>query len=105
LVDNSKTHAVLHTKLSELGHPNTQVKVIKAEAPAGWAAARTAAQASAPSPAPVVLNPTGSPQNAQPQPKREKPVPITLNAEEFKNDPLIQKALEIFKGRIVEVRA
>jgi hypothetical protein len=25
--------------------------------------------------------------------------------EEFKNDPLIQKALEIFRGNIVEVRA
>ena len=29
----------------------------------------------------------------------------TFNAEEFKNEPLIRQALEIFKGRIVEVRA
>jgi DNA polymerase-3 subunit gamma/tau len=105
LVDNSKTHAILQTKLGELGHPHTQIKVIKAEAPAGWAAARTAAQAPAPVPAPALAGAIGAVQAAPAQPRREKPAPVTLNAEEFKNDPLIQKALEIFKGRIVEVRA
>ena len=109
LVNNQKTHAVLQTKLSELGHPHTQIKFVKAEAPAGWAEARVAAQASTvpvlsptTAPAKAVSTPAGSP--AAPS-KREKPVPITLNAEEFKNDPLIQKALEVFKGRIIEVRA
>ena len=29
----------------------------------------------------------------------------SFNKDDFKNDPLIQKALEIFKGQIVEVRA
>jgi hypothetical protein len=37
-----------------------------------------------------------------PKPKSE---PVPFNQDEFKNDPLIQKALEVFKGRIVEVRA
>ena len=32
------------------------------------------------------------------------PQPEKLDPEEFKNDPLIQKALELFRGRIVEVR-
>jgi len=27
-----------------------------------------------------------------------------MTKEDFKNDPLIQKALEIFKGQIVDVR-
>jgi hypothetical protein len=27
-----------------------------------------------------------------------------FNKEEFKNDPLIKKALEVFKGQIVDVR-
>jgi hypothetical protein len=36
---------------------------------------------------------------------KEKPAPVSLNKDDFKNDPLIQKALEIFKGQIVEVRA
>jgi hypothetical protein len=31
-------------------------------------------------------------------------VPVKKNADDFKNDPLIQKALEVFKGTIVEVR-
>jgi len=30
---------------------------------------------------------------------------VNLTAQDFKNDPLIQKALEIFKGQIVEIRA
>jgi hypothetical protein len=39
-------------------------------------------------------------------PKPQKPAPAAnLTAHDFKNDPLIQKALEIFKGQIVEVRA
>jgi hypothetical protein len=30
--------------------------------------------------------------------------PVKKDLDEFKNDPLIKKALEIFKGTIVEVR-
>src|SRR5260370_39682815 len=33
LVDNPRNHALLQTKLLELGHPNAQIKFIKAEAP------------------------------------------------------------------------
>ena len=106
LVNNSKTNAILQTKLSELGHPQTQIKFVKAETPDGWAEARAAA------PVPV-LSPAVAPARSSSTPasgpaaaaKREKPVPIALNAEDFKNDPLIQKALEVFKGRIIEVRA
>jgi hypothetical protein len=36
---------------------------------------------------------------------KEKPASVAFNKNDFKNDPLIQKALEIFKGQIVEVRA
>jgi hypothetical protein len=36
---------------------------------------------------------------------KEKPSPMPFSKDDFKNDPLIQKALEIFKGQIVEVRA
>ena len=31
LVDNSKNHALVQTKLAELGHPHTQVRFVKAE--------------------------------------------------------------------------
>jgi len=104
LVNNAKTHGLLQTKLQELGHAQIQIKFIKAEAPAGLARI----PAAAPAPAPVVplpsLSTTQAPAPAA-QPKREKPVPTTLSLDEFKNDPLIQKALEIFKGQIIEVRA
>jgi hypothetical protein len=38
-------------------------------------------------------------------PPQKKPASVPFNKNDFKNDPLIQKALEIFKGQIVEVRA
>jgi DNA polymerase III subunit gamma/tau len=103
LVNNQKTHSILQTKLGELGHANTQIKFVKAEAPAGWAEAKAAAS-SVPTPAPVRANVRVT--TTPPAPSRqEKPASMPLNAEEFKNDPLIRQALEIFKGRIVEVRA
>jgi hypothetical protein len=85
LVDNSKNHALVQTKLAELGHPHAQVKFIKAEAPAK--------EAAAPSPPPP------------PAPAKAAPGPVSFNKEDFKNDPLIRKALEVFKGQIVDVRS
>jgi hypothetical protein len=79
----------LQVKLAELGHPNTQIRFVVTEAQPLPVASVAPAAAAAPTP----------------EPKKEKPVPQKLNAEDFKNDPLIQKALEIFKGHIVEVRA
>ncbi len=114
LVNNAKTNGVLQSKLGEFGHPNTQIKFIKAERPASWTENRAALQAAAPAPAASPAGTTAaSPRPAASTPangmsaqlKKEKPQPITISAEEFKNDPLIQKALEIFKGRIIEVRA
>jgi DNA polymerase-3 subunit gamma/tau len=111
LVNNQKTHAILQTRLGELGHPNTQIKFVKADAPAGWQEARVTSPAVAPgaaaspAPAPIQAGTTTPASPPSAQARREKPVSASPNAEEFKNDPLIQKALEIFKGRIVEVRA
>jgi DNA polymerase-3 subunit gamma/tau len=109
LVNNQKTHAILQTKLSELGHPNTQIKFIKAEAPAGWEEKKTslpATSAPAAAVAPVAASPSPSAPPASTPPRRDnKAAAAAFSAEEFRNDPLIQQALEIFKGRIVEVRA
>ena len=112
LVDNSKNHALLQTKLSELGHPNAQIKFIKAEPSAEWKAATTvsvpseepalAPTASQSRPAPSAPPKAASP---APAPAKDKPASISFSKDDFKNDPLIQKALEIFKGTIVEVRA
>jgi DNA polymerase III gamma/tau subunit len=107
LVDNSRNHTLLATKLSELGHPNAMIKFIKAEAPAGWVRTPVAA-APVPAPAPVAAKPAAAPAKtleAVAAPVAEKKtVSVPFSKEDFKNDPLIQKALEVFKGTIVEVR-
>jgi DNA polymerase-3 subunit gamma/tau len=103
LVDNARNHALLATKLAELGHANAMIKFIKAEAPAGWNRQSVAAPTPAPAPAPAAKPATTS---AAPVPPAEKKsAPVAFNKDDFKNDLLIQKALEIFKGTIVEVRA
>ena len=97
LVDNARNHTLLQTKLMELGHANAQIKFIKMEAPAGLvtqtSGVTTVPVASAKSAAPIVPA------------AKEKATAAPFNKADFKTDPLIQKALEIFKGQIVEVRA
>ncbi|MHB8521968.1 MAG: DNA polymerase III subunit gamma/tau [Limisphaerales bacterium] len=110
LVDNAKNRMVIQTKLQELGHGNLSVKFIQAEAPAGRVAAAAA-------PAPPVsrakpASPASPPEPANaarkdelPKGKREKPAAsLPVSMDDFKNDPLIKQALEIFKGQIVDVR-
>jgi len=98
LVDNVRNHTLLQTKLAELGHPNAQIKFVKTEASA--ARASQPAGAAAPVPAGVAMPaPSAAPA------AKEKPARVAFDKNDFKNDPLIQKALEIFKGHIIEVRA
>jgi DNA polymerase III subunit gamma/tau len=99
LVDNSKNHALVQTKLAELGHPRAQVKFVRAEAP-------PREKAAAPVPA-APAAPASPAAKAAPAVEPPKPAPeaAPLKKEDFKNDPLIQKALEVFKGQIVEVRS
>jgi DNA polymerase-3 subunit gamma/tau len=107
LVDNARNHTTLQTKLTELGHPHSQIKFIRAEAPAGRV------RLVAPSVVPEVASPpatakpaAGSAAKPPAAATKDKPAPpAPFNKDEFKNDPLIQKALEVFKGQIVEVRA
>jgi DNA polymerase-3 subunit gamma/tau len=99
LVDNARNHDLLQTKLLELGHPNVQIKFIKADAPAS-PAAPPAQPATVPAPAPAARAAA-----APAPPAKQKLASVPFSKDDFKNDPLIQKALEIFKGQIVEVRA
>jgi hypothetical protein len=104
LVDNARNHTLLQTKLAELGHANCQIKFIKAEALVGEKVK---------SAAPAVPEVAATPTTAIPKTLVATPVPsvekkstsVPPGKNDFKNDPLIQKALEIFKGQIVEVRA
>ena len=109
LVDNARNHALIQTKLAELGFPNSQVKFIKAEAPAH----RTLPK-SEPAPEPISspaktesISPSlpSSASREIPAPAKAKTESVPFNKDDFKNDPLIKKALEIFKGQIVDVRS
>jgi hypothetical protein len=107
LIDNSKNHTLLATKMAELGHHGAQFKFIKAEAPANRVrpappAPAPAAPAAAPAPKKAAAKATAA--DVLP-PTPPKAAPVAFSQDDFKNDPLIQKALEVFKGRIVEVRA
>ena len=104
LVDNARNHTLLQTKLAELGHPNAQFKFVKAEAPADRVPVAVPAQTLTPAPATTAATPVAGAKSAT-LPAREKSASVPFNKDDFKNDPLIQKALEIFKGQIVEVRA
>jgi DNA polymerase-3 subunit gamma/tau len=115
LVDNARNHTLLQTKLAELGHPSSQFKFIRAENPRQTAPARGPEVAAAPMPStaappPPPAGPTparqpGPARSAEPPASRDKLAPVPFNKDDFKNDPLIQKALEIFRGQIVDVRA
>jgi len=108
LVDNAKNHTVLQTKLGELGHPGCQFKFIKAEAPVRAGGFQPPSAAPAPGRADLPVGQSAPASALKPIPgaaKADKPQPFVFDKESFKNDPLIQKALEVFKGTIVEVRA
>jgi DNA polymerase-3 subunit gamma/tau len=102
LVDNSKNRAIIDTKLRELGHRDVSVRFVQAPAPAHRIRR-----------IPEVPNverklPEVSAQPAatrQAAPPAQRIAASNVSKEDFKDDPLIKKALEIFKGTIVEVRA
>jgi DNA polymerase III subunit gamma/tau len=97
LVDNARNHTLLQNKLAELGQANCQIKFVKSESPVGQA--RPVMPAPAAPVAAARLNAAASPT------AEKKSATVPFNKDTFKNDPLIQKALEVFKGQIVEVRA
>ena len=103
LVDNPKNHALLQTKLREMGHAHPTVKFVKSERPVGLSAPPPAAPATPSTvPEPAAKQATATP--ATPTEPAKKKTSIPFSMEEFKNDALIKQALEIFKGQIVDVR-
>lgn len=108
LVDNPKNQTLIQAKLAELGCPSAQVKFTRSDLRPARPAAPTAPPEqpakAAPPPSPPVppASPTATKRG---EPAREKPAPVPFNKDDFKNDPAIQKALELFKGQIVDVRA
>ena len=105
MIDNPRNHTMLQTKLAELGHPNCQIKFVKADAPIRRDSVGVQAS-TGPSETPMRELQRADPKTGTPATTAAKEKsPVTFNKNDFKNDPLIQKALEIFKGQIVDVRA
>lgn len=111
LVDVPRNHELLRTKLAELGHRGVQFKFVKAERPEGYQSTAPAPiSGTTPSPAEASKKAATTPPAKAVSPQlapaaKDKPTSVPFNKDDFKSDPLIQKALEIFKGQIVEVRA
>jgi hypothetical protein len=95
LVNTPRTITVLETKLHEMGYANAHVKFMQTEAPAPGTAP-VIAPVAAPVPLPAV-------ESAKPAPPSEPSVQEKTSPDVFKNDPLVKKALELFKGTIVTV--
>lgn len=116
LVDNKKNREIIQKQMAELGMGDLHVKVIQASAPVGHKKTPTPAP---PSPPPVSKpvaavqpttpssTPTIEPKKAAPhvETKVTKPTPTVIDQDEFKNDPLIKQALELFKGQWLGVKA
>lgn len=96
LADNPKFNQTLQQSMGKLGHSDIEVEFVQAERPADWGG----------TPALVEIEAPAGQGNAVPdESPKSKPQKGPLDMEEFKKDPLIQKALEVFKGQIVDVRS
>ena len=89
LADNKETNKILIQSLEKLEQEVREIRYTIADRPADWVVA-----------APEKIATDDATSAAAPTKPPEGPVDM----EQFKNDPLIQKALEVFKGQIVDVR-
>lgn len=105
LVNAPPTVTLMQTKLGELGHHGVSVKFVKAERPGELRSAPLqAAPVAAPETAPRPLFPASTtPAKVKKPAGHAAPPPMKMTEADFKNDPLIQTALEEFKGQIVNV--
>ena len=94
LVDNKRNHVMLAEQLTSLGYADVQFRFTSEPPPEGRA----------PAPSLEAIDEPEATSRAKQVKTTAVPQPEKLDPEEFKNDPLIQKALELFRGRIVEVR-
>jgi hypothetical protein len=90
LADTKETNKSLIAALSKGGQSVRAVSYVIADRPDDWAALDVGGSPDAE----IEKNEDGS----------SKPPEGPVDMEAFKNDPLIKKALEVFKGQIVDVR-
>lgn len=96
LADNPKFNQTLQQSMGKLGHSDIEVEFVQAERPADWGGTPALVEIEAPAGQGIAV-----PDESRKSKLQEGP----LDMEEFKKDPLIQKALEVFKGQIVDVRS
>jgi DNA polymerase-3 subunit gamma/tau len=107
MVDNSKNRELIQAALREMGFGETKLKyrMQSASEAASQPAPVAAAPAARTAPAPRAT-PAAKPASAilpKEAPVPEPPAQPLLTQEELKNDPLIQKALELFKAQLVDM--
>ena len=101
MVDNKKNHQAVETLLAALGYPGLKIRLIKSD------------QLRPLEKSPVSIETTeqisstenhSQQQNSNDEPSNGAPK-VPIDPEEFLNDPLIKKALEVFKGRMLKVES
>jgi len=90
LADTKETNKALMGALSKAGKPIRAVSYMIADRPDGWA------------PMDIGGSTVAEPESGGDASSKPSEGPVDM--EQFKNDPLIKKALEVFKGQIVDVR-
>ncbi len=109
LVITDRNRQIILDRLREFGLNLSQVRFVEAKTPAGFsppviATPEETAPPAAPA-APAMAAPTQTTQAQEPKSQPSAPAThIVLDKASFENDPLIRKALEIFRGTIIEVR-
>ena len=94
LANSKETNQSLIAALSKAGHSIRTVSYVIAERPSDWIPSAIDAPGASEGAVEPATNAGGEP----------LPPKGPINKEEFENDPLIKKALEVFKGQIVDVR-
>jgi DNA polymerase III subunit gamma/tau len=103
LVNTDRNREVMRQRLGESGHAVKEIRFVQVETPTA---------PPDPVPAPVVPAPTPAPSGPAPTPSAPEPAPVVTPAKpqtapmtkaEFENDPLIRKALEVFRGHIADI--
>ena len=89
LADNKETNKILIQSLEKQGGEVRGIRYTIADRPSDWVAA---------------LPEESVADNAASETAPTKPPEGPVDMKQFKDDPLIQKALEVFKGQIVDVR-
>ena len=101
LVNTDRNREVMRQRLGESGHPVKEIRFVQVETPTAPPA--PAPEPVAPAPAHSAPAPTPAAPAAAPAVAPAKPQAGPMTKDEFENDPLIRKALEVFRGHIAEI--